>query len=179
MSRAMVLSEVTFRELFETSVVLEVAAADAAALKATTEQIELLERNQEEAEAAAGDPQRLAEVDRQFHALIATLAGNRVLELAREPAALLFFPTTAMICASVPEAAPRLLEAHRHIIAAIRARNVEEARLWMSRHVVDWKRGFTRAGHDVNKAVETMVASQNGAAEPAKRSGTTSLGGKV
>lgn len=165
MSRAMVLQEVTFRELFETAMVLEVSAVEGAAAKAGPADLAALDENLAEAEAVIGDPVKLADTDARFHVLIARIAGNRVLELAREPGALLFFPTSELICRSVPRGASRMLEAHRHIVAAIRAGDVEDARLWMRRHVIDWKRGFERAGHNIDEPVEHTVTWPSGRAE--------------
>ncbi|MBP0441424.1 FadR/GntR family transcriptional regulator [Tianweitania sediminis] len=172
MTRAMVLQEVTFRELFETAVVLETGAAEAAALRANPGDLQDLEGNLAEAEAVAHDPAKLAEVDSRFHALVARIAGNRVLELAREPGALLFFPTSELVCRKVPEGAGRMLQAHRYIIAAIRAGNADEARLWMRRHVVDWKRGFERAGHSMDEAVESLVAGRSPSGETGREPST-------
>jgi GntR family transcriptional repressor for pyruvate dehydrogenase complex len=177
MSRAMVLYEVTFRELFETSIILEVAAAEAAALHAKPADLAALDENQMQAEAVADDPARLAEADSRFHALIATIAGNRVLELAREPGALLFFPTSELICRNVQQGASRMLQAHRHIIEAIRAKDAATASLWMRRHVVDWKRGFERAGRNIDQAVEAVVARPVDGRQETSASGPLGQGG--
>jgi len=154
MSRALIISEVTFRELYETAMVLELGAIEGAVAAATDEDLAALEDNQRQAEAAVDDPMRLAEVDTDFHALIAHASHNRVLELAREPAALLFFPTSEMICRKVSEGARRMVDAHRELIDSIRARDVERARLWMTRHVTDWKKGFERTGRSIDEPVE-------------------------
>lgn len=157
MSRAMILHQVTFREIFETAMALELAAVEAAVERAEGADLDALETNYRKSEAEISDPFRLAEIDTEFHALIARASHNRVLELAREPAALLFFPTTELVCRRVPEGAGRMVAAHREIIAAIRARDAEAARLWMRRHVADWRRGFERAGRDIDEPVGRMV----------------------
>lgn len=157
-SRALILHEVTFRELCTTARVLEIASAEQAAEQADADAIAALELNQAEAEMAIADPARLSEIDSEFHKLLARATRNRVLELAREPAGLLFFPTTELICRRVPEGAKRLVEAHHHIIEAVKARNGEAAALWMSRHVSDWQKGFERAGRDLDEPVERVFA---------------------
>ena len=106
------------------------------------------------AEAAVDDPVALADLDTKFHALIARASHNRVLELAREPAALLFFPTSEMICRKVTEGARRMVAAHRQLIDSIRERDLERAQLWMARHVTDWKKGFERTGRSIDEPVE-------------------------
>lgn len=154
MSRALIISEVTFRELFETAMVLELGAIESAVASATEDDLDALEHNQGLAEAAVGDPVRLAEIDTRFHELIARASHNRVLELAREPAALLFFPTSEMICRKVPEGARRMVDAHRALIDSIHRRDLDRARLWMARHVTDWKKGFERTGRHIDEPVE-------------------------
>ena len=157
MSRAMVLGQVTFREIYDTTLVLELMSVEAAVENAGDADIAALEENQRDAEAAGGDPTRLARLDTNFHSLLARATGNRVLELAREPSALLMFPTTELVCRWVPEGAGRMTGAHRHLIDAIRARDKDRARIWMTRHVEDWKKGFERAGRDIDEPVERVL----------------------
>lgn len=157
MSRALIISEVTFRELFETAMVLELGAIESAVANATADDLDALEHNQGLAEAAVADPVRLAEIDTRFHELIAHASHNRVLELAREPAALLFFPTSEMICRKVPEGGRRMVDAHRELIDSIHRRDLERARLWMARHVTDWKKGFERTGRHIDEPVERSL----------------------
>lgn len=158
MSRAMILNEVTFQELFETAVILEAAAAEAAARRRGGDHLDDLRDNVAQAEAAADDPAALADLDSLFHRLVAKAAGNRVLELAREPGALLYFPTTEAICQVVPEAPGRLVQAHGVIVDAIAAGDAEQAGIWMRRHVTDWLKGFRRSGRDPTAPVERGLA---------------------
>ncbi|MFG1299966.1 FCD domain-containing protein [Xanthobacter sp. V3C-3] len=158
MSRALVLQDVTFRELYEAALILEVGAVERAVALADGEALAAMEANQARLEAVLDNPVAVAEIDAEFHALLAHATGNRVLELAREPAARLFFPTSEMICRQVPEGATRMAGAHRHIIAAIRARDAEQARTWMRRHLDDWRKGFVRTGRDMDAPVERIFA---------------------
>ncbi len=160
MSRAMVLQDVTFRELFDTALVLEIGAVEGAVDNADAEDIEALEENQRKLRAAIGNPVVMSELDTEFHAALARASKNRVLELAREPAALLFFPTAELICRRVPEGPERMIEAHGKIIEAVKARDRELAHTWMRRHVADWRKGFERAGRNVDEPVERIFARQ-------------------
>lgn len=157
MSRALVLHQVTFREIYDTALILEIGSVEAAVDNASDEDIAALEENQRRAEVAVDDPTRLAKIDTEFHALLARASGNRVLELAREPAALLFFPTSELVCRRVPEGAGRMVNAHRHIIDAVKARDKAQAKTWMHRHVADWRKGFERAGRDIDEPVERVI----------------------
>ena len=159
-SRALILHEVTFRELWSTARVLEIASVEQAAETRDSDILDQLEANQAEAEKALDDPARLSQIDTEFHKLIVKCGHNRVLELAREPAALLFFPTTELICRVVPEGARRMVEAHRILIDAVRGGDKALAGLWMRRHVDDWRKGFERAGRDLDEPVERVFARQ-------------------
>jgi precorrin 3B synthase CobZ len=109
--------------------------------------------NLERSSDVVGNPAELAELDAEFHVLMAKASQNRVLQLAREPAAQLFFPTTEMIVGGVPEGGARLVEAHRHILDAIRRRDKEAGVLWTRRHLQDWRRGFEKIA-SLDRSVE-------------------------
>jgi DNA-binding FadR family transcriptional regulator len=157
LSRAMILQEITFMELYDTAMILEVGSAMAAALRAEAKDIEDMEANIEQAEQVRDDPVRLARFDTKFHALLARASQNRVLELAREPPSLLFFPTAEFICRRVPEGAGRMLEAHKKLVQAIRNKDVEAARTWMRRHVADWRKGFERTGQKLDEPIGPLL----------------------
>jgi len=151
-----VLHEVTFRELWEAALVLDLAAVEQAVLRATPAVIAELDANIARTEAAAGDWAVVVELDTQWHGLVFKAAGNRVLQLAREPAGLLNLPATEVILQHVDEAFPRLIVAHREITDAIRKRSIEDARLWMRRHLHDWRRGFEHLGKDLDQAIDQV-----------------------
>ncbi len=156
LSRAMVLHEVTFRELYETAMVLEIAAIEYAVDHADDDDIAGIAANIARTEQAVDNPRAFSELDAEFHVLIAKASHNRVLQLAREPAGLLFFPTTEMVVQEVAEGMPRLIAAHHHLLDAIRRRDRAAGTVWMRRHVEDWRRGFERAGNSLDRPVERM-----------------------
>jgi DNA-binding FadR family transcriptional regulator len=166
-STALALSEVTFRELWEAIFALEPAVAELAAERATAQHLDRLDENLASTERAFGEPERLAGLDTEFHALVAEAAGNRVVQLAREPGGMLIYRATTPIFAQVPEAAGRLLAAHRHVVDAIRARDRDRAGLWMRRHALDFRKGFVRTGGDLDGPVGLP-----GAVGPAQEPGT-------
>ena len=156
LSRALVLHEVTFRELYEASLPLQIATVEAAAARATPQIVEALEANVAATEAQLADPAAVAKLDAEFHTLVGRASCNRVLQLAREPSELLVTPTTELILKAVPEGAPRLLQAHRMYVDAIRRRDTEAARTWARRHLEDWRRGFERAGNDLDRPIDRI-----------------------
>src|SRR5262245_28942225 len=156
MSRALILQQVTFRELWHTSKALEPAAVEQAMENATEEDLAALAANIAATRKAAREPALVAEHDAEFHKLIGKAAHNRVLLLAKEPSSMLVRPTTALIITQNPAGIPRLIEAHERILEALRRRDRESGRLWVDRHLRDWKAGFERAGLDLDSPVERM-----------------------
>lgn len=154
-TRAMVLHEVTFRELYEAAMALQMATIEGAAQRATAAMIAALEENVARTARVLGDPGAVAELDTEFHALIGKASCNRVLQLAREPSDLLVYPTTKLILSKVPEGPERLLQAHRMLLDAIRRRDVDAGRLWARRHLNDWRKGFERAGQDLDRPIDS------------------------
>lgn len=157
MSRALVLQQVTFRELWLTSMALEPAVVEQAIDKATDEDLAAIEANIAATRAGRNDPAVVAKYDAEFHVLLAKSAHNRVLMLAKEPSRILVNPTTEFIITRNPRGITRVIEAHEHIFEAVRRRDKAEARLWVDRHLRDWKAGFERTGHDLDSAVDAII----------------------
>ncbi len=155
-TRALILSEVTFRDLYEASLALQLATIEGATERATPGIIAAMEENIARTAAVLDDPAAVAALDGEFHSLISKASGNRVLQLAREPSDLLVFPTTRLVLSRVKEGAARLLEAHRRMLDAIARRDVEAARLWARRHINDWRKGFERAGNDLDQPIDRL-----------------------
>jgi GntR family transcriptional repressor for pyruvate dehydrogenase complex len=156
MTRALILQQVTFRELWHTSKALEPATIDQAMENATDDDLAALASNVEQTRKAKDDPARVAELDAEFHKLIGKAAHNRVLLLAKEPSLMLVRPTTAFIIFNNPGGIPRLIEAHEHILDALQRRDRDKGRLWVDRHLRDWKAGFERSGMDLDSPVDRI-----------------------
>jgi GntR family transcriptional repressor for pyruvate dehydrogenase complex len=165
-SRALVLHQVTFRELWEVTNALEPVSAELACTHATPELVAALGENIAQSRKAIGNPKLLSELDTEFHALIGKASGNRVLQLAREPLGLLFQPTSQMLGEEVDTATDRMVEAHTRIYEAIKAGDSAEAGLWMRRHVADYRRGFERLGKDLGQPVERLYHDHLSARPP-------------
>ena len=168
-TRALILGEVTFRELYEAAMALQMATIEAAAERATPAMMAAMEDNLTRTARVLDDPAAVAALDTEFHALIGSASGNRVLQLAREPSDLLIFPTTRLVLSQVREGPARLLEAHRMMLDAIMRRDKEAARLWARRHINDWRKGFERAGNDLDQPIDKIylraLTSEDAAAD--------------
>jgi GntR family transcriptional regulator, transcriptional repressor for pyruvate dehydrogenase complex len=157
MSRALVLQQVTFRELWHTSRALEPASVDLAMDNRTEEDLAALEANLAKTREVQHDAPAVAELDAEFHKQMGKATHNRILQLAKEPSSMLVRPTTALIITNNPGGIPRLIEAHTHILDALQRRDREKGRLWVDRHLRDWKAGFERTGHDLDSAVDAII----------------------
>ena len=150
MQRGLMLNEVTFFELWETAMVMEPRTAGLAAVHLQDADIAALEENLRATEASLNDPRALTELDIEFHALVARGVHNRVWQLTREPMARMFYPAFEAVMTHVPESVARLLKAHRSVVQALKAGDSQASADWMEKHIKDFKRGFERAGLDIN-----------------------------
>ncbi|MGH7119303.1 MAG: FadR/GntR family transcriptional regulator [Acetobacteraceae bacterium] len=144
-SRALVMHQVTFRELWEAARVLEPACARLAAALAAPEQAAALEENVEQSRRSLGDAALATQLDTEFHALVAEAARNRALLLSRAPVGMLLYPAFEILIPLLPQAIGRTVAAHQRIAAAITAGDAAEAELWMQKHIVDFRRGWEMA----------------------------------
>lgn len=157
LERAMVLHDVTFRELWETAMLLEPKTAHLAASHLQQQDLEALERNVLATENAVAEGRSLLELDLEFHNLIAKGVHNRVLLLSREPMSRLFYPTFDVVLSRVDKAGARLLTAHREILNALKSRSGEEAMQWMEKHIKDFRRGYEAAGLDLDASINPGI----------------------
>ena len=79
-----------------------------------------------------------------------------MLQLAREPSEMLVLPTTELVLRHVKEGAGRLQHAHRMYVDALRRRDKDAGRLWARRHLEDWRKGFERAGRDLDEPIDRI-----------------------
>lgn len=148
-SRALLMQSVSFRELWEVAIPVEICAMDLAMSKADPLLADRLFHNVTRMEATLLAGESIVALDVEFHALIAAAASNRVLLLSREPVSMLFYPSLQRLFSHprTREISPRrLIDAHRHITDAVSAGDADEARLWMKRHMTDFRRGYEYAG---------------------------------
>jgi GntR family transcriptional repressor for pyruvate dehydrogenase complex len=148
-SRALVLHSVTFRELWDASMVLEPSIAERAARNIDDAGLAELAANLERMDTAVAeiesgapaDVPKFVEIDRAFHEILAKTAGNRVLALAHEPVTSLFIPAGQIILPRL-KTYRRVLDAHRYIFDCLRSRDQAGARDWMHKHMDDFRRAY-------------------------------------
>lgn len=156
-ARALLLHHVTFEELWQVALVLEPQAARLAATAASPSDIDELQAclaRLRAHEQAQGSAQAHADLDIEFHALVARVSGNRALMLAREPMNLLYQPSLVRLHGLLPQMTQRNLQAHQHIVEAIAARNPDLAHEWTRKHIADFQRGYAIAQIPMNTALQ-------------------------
>lgn len=152
-SRAMLLHDVTFLNLWETIAALEPVAAALATERASEQEIAALEDNLLRTQRSLDNRESLTELDIEFHHLVAVAAHNPALLLSREPLSHLFYPAFYQVMDRL-NARERLLSAHTRIVACIRKRDMTQARTWMDKHIVDFRRGYELADLDIHAVVD-------------------------
>jgi GntR family transcriptional repressor for pyruvate dehydrogenase complex len=152
MTAAIILQEVTFLELWEVMMLTEPRAAEAAATRATDEEIAGIEQAHINSRLALGDPKVLVVWDARFLDAIAEASHNRVLQLCRAPLGPLFYPTFLPVLER-PVGGKRLVQAQAEILKVLKAHDAKGAFDWMRRHIEDFRRGYEAAGMDVSQPV--------------------------
>lgn len=152
-SRALVMHQVTFGELWEVARVLEPACARLAAALRAPEHVARLKENVERSRQSLGDAALSVQLDTAFHTLVATAACNRALLLCRAPVGMLLYPAFEVLIPLLPQAVGRTVAAHQRIAAAIAAGDAAEAELWMQKHVLDFRRGWEMANLSLDMPV--------------------------
>jgi len=149
---AIVLHEISFFELWESMRCLEPTLAECAAKRIDDDALEALRANVEKTKAAFEDKRSLVELDIEFHQIIARASRNRALQLSREPMSQLFYPAFFNVFSRL-NAGERLVFAHERILQALSRRDVTDARSWMDKHIVDFRRGYELANLDIEAPV--------------------------
>lgn len=161
MTAAMVLQKIKLDELYDTMRVLEPAIAADAARNITRDQIDRLRANLRATEAQLFDQGALARLDIEFHDLLAEACGNRAMQLCRHPIGELFYPAFDAVMRRL-NAGERMLAAHRSIFEAVRRGDSETAQDWMTKHIVDFRRGYELANLDIETPITGLPRIEGG-----------------
>lgn len=143
---ALALNDVSVREVWAMLEVLEPPAAAAAALEHTPETLARIQLAVAGYAAAHESPQQAVDGVGEFFRAVAAATGNRVLPLMQEPLLLLLEAALKLLVHRVPVARARIAVAQAQVLQAIEAADGDGARLWMAKHVRDFRRGFEVSG---------------------------------
>lgn len=150
--QALLMRQVTVRELYEANLAFDPVLARIAAAGASSTQIARLHRNLRDTRAAAGDLVRLAALDAEFHSLVCEATNNVIFQTMRQPLHDLFLPMVSELVGTIDTSA-RMIAAHEHIVEAIERRDGADAEAWARRHIEDFKRGYMKAALDIDQPV--------------------------
>lgn len=145
-SRGLVLHDVTFLEVWEALTLLEPPIAEAAARARTADDLVQIEGVARQFAADNSRTETAVHRAAEFIRSVGRATHNQVLTLAQEPPLRLLEPSLQMMIDKVPQARSRIVTAQRRITEALRDRDAEGARTWMSRHIRDFRKGFEIAG---------------------------------
>jgi DNA-binding FadR family transcriptional regulator len=146
---ALLLHDVTVREVWQALTILEPPIAASAALARTDPDLAALDAATRAFGERMADAEEAVRCTSEVFRCIARATHNTVLGLAQEPLLQLLEPSLRGIIDQVPQARTRIARAHAQLAAAIHAGDEAAARLWMERHIADFRRGYDLAGIDL------------------------------
>jgi GntR family transcriptional regulator, transcriptional repressor for pyruvate dehydrogenase complex len=148
-SHALLLHDVTVRDLWQALTILEPPLARAAARARTDEDLEHVIGAVEALAATGADTEQAVHRTAQAFRCIGQATHNPVLALAQEPLLQLLEPSLRVMIDKVPQARSRILTAQRRLLEALQAQDEAAAESWMARHIRDFKKGYELAGIDL------------------------------
>ena len=152
-SRALVLHDVTFLEVWQALTIFEPPIAEAAARARTTEDLASIAAAVEQFASNNQGTEKAVHGSAGFFRCVCRATHNQVLGLAQEPLLQLLEPSLRVMIDKVPQARSRMEAAQRRIHDALKARDAEGARTWMARHIRDFRKGFEIAGIGLEQRV--------------------------
>ncbi|HXQ64608.1 MAG TPA: GntR family transcriptional regulator [Steroidobacteraceae bacterium] len=155
---ALALNDVTVREVWAMLEVLEPPAAEAAARERTPKTLERIQRAAAVFASRSAATQAAVDGVGEFFRAVAAASANRVLPLMHEPLLLLLEAALRILIDRAPPARARIALAQARVLAAIEAGDADTARIWMGKHVRDFRRGFELCGIDLDTPVPAPPA---------------------
>jgi DNA-binding FadR family transcriptional regulator len=147
--RALVLHDVTYRDVWEALMILEPPIAEVAARRRTEADLALITAAAANFAAKNAGTESAAFHATEFFRAVGAATHNRILMLGHEPLLQLLEPSLRAMMDKVPQSRARITAAEKRILEAIRSKDVETARSWMTRHIRDYSKGYEIAGIDL------------------------------
>ena len=129
---------------------IEPAIAAAAMMRITKAELNLFEENVDRTRRAAAHVKDLVALDVEFHFIPCAASRSRALQLCHAAISQLFYPAFIRLILRL-NVFERLVFVHQQILDGLRARDVEQARVWMEKHIVDFRRGYELANLDISR----------------------------
>jgi GntR family transcriptional regulator, transcriptional repressor for pyruvate dehydrogenase complex len=147
-SRALVMHDVTFLEVWSALTILEPPIAEGAARARTPEDLAATAAAAERFADLNADTGLAVHHTAEFFRCVGRATHNQVLVLAQEPLLQLLEPSLRVMIDKVSQARSRIMTAQKRIFEALEARDADGARTWMARHIRDFRKGYELAGID-------------------------------
>jgi DNA-binding FadR family transcriptional regulator len=157
-SRALVMHNVTFMEVWAALTILEPPIAEAAARTRTADDLSSIITATNNFVVLNSDTSRAVHCAAEFFRCVGKATHNQVLGLAQEPLLQLLEPSLRVMIDKVPQARSRIASAHKRIVEALEVRDVEGARTWMAKHIRDFRKGYEIADIDLELRVTGVTA---------------------
>lgn len=148
--QALLLSDVTVVQVWEALMVLQPPIAQAAAERRTAADLATITEAAASYERDQSEPAAAMAAIAGFFSAVASATHNPVLVLCQAPTLQVLVSSLELLLDRVPQARARVGDAQTHLVAAIRDQDAGLARLWMERHIRDFRRGFVLAGIDLD-----------------------------
>ena len=152
-SDALLLHDVTVRNVWEALTILEPPLAEAAARNRSASDLECITAAADAFGAQHASASQAVHSTAEFFRCIGRATHNPVLGLAQEPLLQLLEPSLGVMIDKVPQARARIATAQRRLAEALAARAPEAAHQWMARHIRDFRKGYELAGIDLELRV--------------------------
>jgi GntR family transcriptional regulator, transcriptional repressor for pyruvate dehydrogenase complex len=152
LSDALLMHDVTIRDVWEMLMMLEPPAAELAARRRRKPQLDALRSLTALPAMPGSSANAIAHVQNYFRTLVEATQ-NHALALAHEPAIQLLGSSLALMIDRLPQARQRIATAQARITAAIARKAAQDASDWMTRHIRDFRRGFDIAGMDFGQRI--------------------------
>ena len=152
-TRALVLHDVTFLEVWESLTMFEPPIAATAAAARTAEDLAAIQTVCDKFASDNTLTETAVSGAAEFFRCVGRATHNQVLVLAQEPLLQLLEPSLQVMIDKVPQARSRIITAQRKIAEALEARDAEGARSWMAKHVRDFRKVYEIARIDLEHRV--------------------------
>lgn len=153
-SRSLALGGVTFNEVWEALAIYYPQAARLAARRLDEENLTALKGVLSELEENADDNhQKTVECAVAFFQSLAKGLDNRVLLAMLQSLNLMIGESLRQVIGGTPNARTRIFNAQKNILDACIARDEDLAEEWMTKHIVDLKRGYVVAKVNMDAAI--------------------------
>jgi GntR family transcriptional regulator, transcriptional repressor for pyruvate dehydrogenase complex len=148
-SEALLMHDVTVRNVWEALTILEPPIARAAARARSAQDLACVEAAAQAFAAAREDTEQAVQRTAEVFRCLGRATHNPVLGLAQEPLLQLLEPSLRVMIDKLPQARARIATAHRRLLEALEARDEDGAESWMARHIRDFRKGYEVAGIDL------------------------------